>query len=675
MSRQNIILNSANKSNADELGNDINLRWPNTLFIKAPYSLELLYLNIDFDITTFGNTNNGMEIEYTNNIGETINQEIIVDFYAIPLLSEALTTSIYTAMTGVFNPYYTITFDVINRKVANVVSTQYEGSVFVNTYLVSKISSIVDNIYLLDTDISLDYKYSFDVTTNEIINLVITTFSLFPITNIVHENAIKDGLNPVLVVPFYYRIAADIRTDTTPNQIENILIGWFNTNLILQNDPVIDVVQAPKTIALENIILAALTTITADLYSILSSVTDKYTLAFDITTDDVVNIRLIDYEHVISTDIDLRNIIDLAINSTIYPYYDLTFIVINTNIENIITNYEIEQDLSTTQLTIKPSNNCSLKFNSKESIGPILGFGNGVYKNEESITGTSTQSIEAYYLINVFNTSGNKLHAYSIDPLTDISNLYPEYNDVNCKMELYDSSNNLISNIDNAGLDVAISINRTSGNLSYSNIGDVLDIIQTEMNRYSGNFSPAADFLITYDPTAKKVTITNTTGAKFGIGFDFFKFSDGIVTAGSLHKILGFNQKQYLSVTTITSIKIIKAFQDLFAEDYLLFCSNIVNNNTDINVIGIGNNNKIKNNNILYAIPLLLAEQFRPIDSTYYTIDISSSALARGYADRIYSDENPITVNFYIRLLSGRHLKSNTQWSSILALNYAPPSN
>jgi len=669
MVRQNVLLHSSNKSNADELGNDINLRFPNTLFYKAPNSLELIYLNIEYDITTFGNTNNGFFIEFTNNLGQEFNKEVIVDFYAVPLLSETLTTLVYDTMVGVLEPYYTVNFDIINKVAQNIVTTEYESSIFVNTYLNAKIIELITEIYSLNEEVFEDYKIYFKVTNNGIIDLTITDLSAIPVTNIYIEDEIYNRFSLPLVTSYYYRVAIDI--NITNSELENILIGHFNTGEVLQNDILKYPIEGPKTIILENIILTALNTISSDLFSTFSPSTNKYTLAFDITSTDIVNIRFINYTNVVTFDTELRDMLDIAFNSQIFPYYDLSFDIVNTNIENIITNYEVEQDLSTTLLTITINGNCILNFNVKESIGPILGLGNGTYENKEIIYGTSTQSIESYNLINVFNTSGNKLYAYSIDPLTDLTNLYPEYNDINCKMELYDSDNNLIPNIDNAGLDVTISINRNSGNLYYSNIGFIINIIQDEMNRYSSSFSPAANFLLTFDSTERKVNITNTTGAKFGIGFDFYKYSGGIVSGGSLHKILGFNQKQYLSVTSITSVKPIRAFQDLFAEDYLLFCSDIANGNTDINVIGIGNNNNVKSNNILYAIPISQAEKFQPVDSTYYSINIKASNLATGYANKIYNDDNPISVNFYLRLLSGRHLKSNMAWSAILALNYS----
>jgi hypothetical protein len=125
-----------------------------------------------------------------------------------------------------------------------------------------------------------------------------------------------------------------------------------------------------------------------------------------------------------------------------------------------------------------------------------------------------------------------------------------------------------------------------------------------------------------------------------------------------------------LGITSITSIKRAISFQNIFSEDYVLFCSDLVNNNSDINVIGIGNGDNIKSNNILYAIPITEVTSFKPVDSSYYKINIESSKFALGYKDGIFNDDNPSKVNFYLRLLSGRHVKCSTSWSAVLSLNF-----
>ena len=55
---QNILLHSSNKNSDIDLNNDINIRFPNKLFRKAPNNISLVDFNLIADIQTFGNTNN-----------------------------------------------------------------------------------------------------------------------------------------------------------------------------------------------------------------------------------------------------------------------------------------------------------------------------------------------------------------------------------------------------------------------------------------------------------------------------------------------------------------------------------------------------------------------------------------------------------------------------------------
>jgi len=374
---------------------------------------------------------------------------------------------------------------------------------------------------------------------------------------------------------------------------------------------------------------------------------------------DTYNV-IVNFEASYVNDSDLATAVQTALNNLSITDASVVFTCNSTSIANIVTNYEIEQESYTTIYNITSTYPCSFYFNVKDSIGPIMGFGNGEYLDTTNVQGTSTQSITSYNIINSFNESGND------------TSTFPNYNDLNCKIELYDSSNNLLQNQLNPGIDITISINSTVGNIFYDNMGQILFDIQTAMNEFSAYFTPHANFQVTFDYNNNTTTITNLTGAKFGIGFDFDKTS-GLTTTGSLHSILGFQQTRYLGITTITSVTPSISFSNTFAEDYVLICSDLVNNNTDINVIGIGNGNNIKANSILYAIPLSLSSSFRPIDSSYYKIDISSSKFSLGYKTKSYDLSNPSKVNFYLRLLSGRHLKMNTQWSAILTVNYSSP--
>lgn len=650
---------------------------------------------------------------------------------------------------------------------------------------------------------------------------------------------------------------------------------------------------------------------------------------------------------------------------------DLTFDVTESAIENVVTNFKIERESFTAAYTITCTNPCNINFNHKDSVGPMLGFGNGTYLNVTEISGTSTQSVSAYNYIDVINASGSTINGEPAGP-------FPNYNDVNCKMVLYNSDKLIIPNKYKTQ-DTTISLNRGIGTKQYENIGEILDLIEDQLNDYQNEFSPAANFLVSFDNSTSKITISNTTGAKFGIGFDFSNItkdrimtssngttwvstaaitnndwssvaygtvsgsdviiavstsgtgdrimraidstntwtsiaspadynwtsitwssdislfcavassgtgnrvmtspdgitwtlrtsasdndwrsvvwggatgqkqfvavassgtnnrvmtsSDGIVwtsqtssannywtsvtwaptlglfcavaasgtgnrvmtspngitwtnhstpddydwrsitwspalglfcavassgvthrvmtssngtiwtrrhavadnywtsitwsqplglfcavassgtnnrimyssngtawtgianapinmdwnsiiwvggnlntfvsvgssfgnTSGSLHYILGLEQKSYFDLTSIVSITDILCYENIFADDYVLICSDIVNNATDLNVIGIGNADNIKSNNIIFAVPLSQSKHFRPIDSSYYRINISASKFSLGYKNKKFTTTNPNFVNFYLRLLSGRHITCTSQYTMQLS--------
>lgn len=67
---QNILLHSSNKNSDIDINNDINIRFPNKLFRKAPTFISLVDFNLQSDVQTFGNTNNGLVLGYTNTLGE-----------------------------------------------------------------------------------------------------------------------------------------------------------------------------------------------------------------------------------------------------------------------------------------------------------------------------------------------------------------------------------------------------------------------------------------------------------------------------------------------------------------------------------------------------------------------------------------------------------------------------
>ena len=245
--------------------------------------------------------------------------------------------------------------------------------------------------------------------------------------------------------------------------------------------------------------------------------------SLNIIYKNVTHLIVVEYSTTLKTDYQLSQVVKSALNSPrdpnnpalFLPYTDnnLTFDVTESSIENIVTNYKIERESFTTAYTIICDNPCTINFNNKDSIGPLIGFGNGIYENVTKIAGTSTQSISAYNYIDVINSSGST-------PPGELGGPYPNYNDANCKMVLYNSNKSIIPNKYKEH-DTTISLNPGLGINQYENIGEILDLIEDQLNDYSSYFSPSATFIVSYDNISKKISIKNTTGAKFGLGFDF----------------------------------------------------------------------------------------------------------------------------------------------------------
>ena len=326
----------------------------------------------------------------------------------------------------------------------------------------------------------------------------------------------------------------------------------------------------------------------------------------------------------IKVDYDLAQAVQAELNSISYTNYDLSFTVNESSVTNVITNYKVESDSTTSAYIIQSTLPCTISFKHKDSIGPLMGFGSGVYSNLTEFVSTATQSLAAYNYIDIYNDSGE-------------SGVFPNYSDYNCKICLFNSNGDYISNPNNSS-DTTISLHSRDG-------------------------------LIHYDFNTNKVTITNQTGAVFGIGFDFENILN-TDTSGSLHYVLGFEQKSYLNVTSITSTRESLSFENCFSGDYILFCSDISNNSTDLNIIGIGNSNNIKSNDILFAIPYKSIKNFTPLNTDYYQIDISSSAFSLGYKNHIFNDNNINQVNIYLRTLSGRCVSSNCQWTALISFEF-----
>lgn len=256
----------------------------------------------------------------------------------------------------------------------------------------------------------------------------------------------------------------------------------------------------------------------------------------------------------------------------------------------------------------------------------------------------------------------------------DVQPVWTNYNDLNCKMMLYDSFNNPIPHLNYPGFDTTISLHAGTLDVwNYDQIHKFLRDLEKEMNRYKTKFLPYARFELTFDYITRKITIKNKTGAKFGVGFNFLKVGN-FVTTGSLHKVLGFEQEEYLGLTEYTSMYKPLIFERSYSDDHILICADLIKKDQDnnIDVIGLGNPNYTETNNVIYAIPLSQCKHFRPINSLDSFIDLSESKFMLNDCEVDCCSDIPIQVNFYIRLMSGRHLKLTSNWTATLKVEFFP---
>ena len=64
------------------------------------------------------------------------------------------------------------------------------------------------------------------------------------------------------------------------------------------------------------------------------------------------------------------------------------------------------------------------------------------------------------------------------------------------------------------------------------------------------------------------------------------------------------------------------------------------------------------------------SNKFTPNESSQFKISLESSSFSLGYKEGKFDDDNPNLINFYLRLLSGRHLKMNINWSAQLRIEF-----
>ncbi len=355
---------------------------------------------------------------------------------------------------------------------------------------------------------------------------------------------------------------------------------------------------------------------------------------------------------IVKTDEQLADLLATSINNALgttvfnvyYNNYNIYINDVYRDNSNILANY-----------TIYTSNNVDfmLDFTSKYSIGSLLGFGNTVYNNNNTYTGGNIPPIGAYEAIKVSNAAYNPA-----------LKLYDQFTDFSCKMNLYNSNGALILNSSDIR-DTTISLPITNGYI-YSPY-ELCLYLEAELNKYSSEFEDSI-FSVTFDYEYYKFTFTNSKNKKFGIGFRFDNSNGN--NYGSMHKILGFNKKIYIGLTSITSIQEAVIFDRCYSNDYLMICSDLIKNNFDTSLIIAGSNNSASMYESLFTIPIteIKNNSYIPTHKEDYRIRVHASKLAKLYNENIAAKK---TINFYLKSSTGRHIKLNTQWTIQIEIEYS----
>ena len=355
---------------------------------------------------------------------------------------------------------------------------------------------------------------------------------------------------------------------------------------------------------------------------------------------------------IIKTDDQLAEFIASAINT------NLGVTVFQTLFDQIlISNRDVYRDNSELlgAFTIFTNNNAEfiLDFSSKRSLGPLLGFGNEVYSNSYSYRGGNVSPIHPYESIHISNK------AY--DPTF---REYDKDTDIACKMDLYDSDNNLIKNyLDDR--DTTISLPIANGYIT--SVNEFVDYLETEINRYKSRFEGDPVFTVDFDINTYKFTISNNKKVKFGIGFRFDH--GGKNNYGSLYRHLGFDKKNYLGYKSITSIYEAKIFDKAYVGEYLFVCSDLIKYNYDSSLIVAESGGRTSQYESIFTIPVsqIVNGSYSPVFENEHRVRINASRLAKFYNEDL---DDPKTINFYLKVSSGRHLKLNTQWSIKFEIEY-----
>lgn len=357
---------------------------------------------------------------------------------------------------------------------------------------------------------------------------------------------------------------------------------------------------------------------------------------------------------IVMTDADLATLIASSINATlgttVFQVYFDPIVIFNQDVyrdnSDMLSAYTIFTDNSADFI---------LDFSSKRSLGPLIGFGNGVYRDEASYRGGNIPPIYAYESIFVSNKAYDTTFK-EFDQSTDIA----------CKMDLYDADNQLILNYLDPR-DATISLPITKGYIT--SVHEFSSYLAIELNRYSIDYFPSETrFIVEYDIATHKFTIRTSNGSKFGIGFRFDR-GDGTNNYGSLHRHLGFHKKVYLSYSSIESIYPAKIFERAYVSEYLFVCSDLIKYNYDTGLIVAESAGNASLYESIFTVPVsqIVDGSYSPVFEEEHRVRIHASRFAKLYNE---NSSGPKTINFCLKVSSGRHIKLNTQWSIKFEIEY-----
>lgn len=381
----------------------------------------------------------------------------------------------------------------------------------------------------------------------------------------------------------------------------------------------------------------------------------EFTITYPISSNPVSITLDIDRNSsfVVKTDSELATLIASSINARLGVTVFQTFFD-----QIIVSNNDVYRDNSDLLCgyTIFTNNNVpfTLDFSSKQSLGPLIGFGNGIYTNSFSYRGGNIPPIYPYESIHISNKA--------FDPTF---REFDQNSDIACKMDLYDSNDVLIENYLDTR-DTTISLPIANGYIT--TIHEFIHFLEIELNRYSSFFEEGTIFSVNFDLQTHRFTIKTSSGVRFGIGFRFDR-PNGTNNYGSLHRQLGFDKRIYKGYNSFTSIRDAKIFSKSYIGEYLFVCSDLIKFNYDSSLIVAESDGNFSQYESIFTIPVaqIINGSYSPVFENEHRVRINASRLAKRYNENL---PDPKNINFYLKVASGRHIKLNTQWSIKFEIEY-----